>query len=182
MAEPHPHLPEWMFHAYLDRELAPEERTALEAHVRSCPTCAQALSELEALFQAIVQVPEVPLERDLAAAVLPRLELRSPGNANGLRWLLGLELAVVVLLLGILGPTLASYGERLVARIGQALPYLPRWQELLAAPVAWLEPIPAVVVSSAGGSVPLLGIAALLGVLWVLGNIYLLGHSSVEAR
>ncbi len=183
MAEPHPsHPPEWMFHVYLDGELAPAEQRALLAHLQACPHCTQALSELETLFQAIAQIPEVPLERELTAAVLSHLEPPSRNRADGLRWLLGLELAMAVLLLGILGPTLSAYGERLLSGLGPVLPYLSRWQGLVAAPAAWLELIRTAVAASTEGSLPLLEAAILLAALWVLGNVYLLGHSSVETR
>ncbi len=184
MAESHPHPPEWIFHAYLDEELDPEERSGFEAHLSSCLDCTQVLRELEHLFAAIAQVPAVPLERDLAAAVRYRLQAaRSQGRLDKLAWLLVLELAGAALLLAVAGPTLAADAGRAVAWVGQQVAQATAgWEVLASAPGEWLELLPRTVTWPLAGHISLAETAPFLAVLWILGNLYLLRHGSVEAR
>ena len=51
-----------LLNAYLDRELPPDQRAEVDAHLRGCAACAAALGELEGLNRAIAT---------LAGAVVP---------------------------------------------------------------------------------------------------------------
>lgn len=50
--------------AYYDGELAPEERSVIEEHVRQCPSCARELEQLRGLSRlfAAAQIPEIPAD------------------------------------------------------------------------------------------------------------------------
>jgi anti-sigma factor RsiW len=67
---------------YLDDELAPDERMALEAHLASCAECAATLEELRAVMtQASAlghRAPETDLWPGIAARLRPRAELSGP--------------------------------------------------------------------------------------------------------
>ena len=59
---------------YIDDELAPDERAALEAHLATCGDCSTTLDELRAVVaRAGVLVPRPP-EADLWPGIAPRLE------------------------------------------------------------------------------------------------------------
>jgi len=45
--------------AYADGELRPEEREAVERHIRACPACAGLLASLRAADSALARFPEV---------------------------------------------------------------------------------------------------------------------------
>ena len=60
--------------AYLDEELAPEERARVEAHLSSSPTARQLLEELRTVSSAIKGLPQESLPSDLRETVLRRAE------------------------------------------------------------------------------------------------------------
>ena len=67
--------------AYLDGELPPEERAAVEAHLAACPDCASFLAELRAVDDAAASLPAEAPEgyfEGFPARVLARLEPRRP--------------------------------------------------------------------------------------------------------
>lgn len=72
--------------AYLDRELPPDERAAVEAHLSACPECAAFLAELAVVDEAAASLPAEPPEgyfESFPARVRSRLEppqAASPGR------------------------------------------------------------------------------------------------------
>jgi anti-sigma factor RsiW len=58
--------------AYLDGELAPEERAELESHLPACSGCREALEELRELGEGLRAWPDVEPPGWLAAGVLQR--------------------------------------------------------------------------------------------------------------
>ncbi len=72
--------------AYLDRELPPDERAAVEAHLSACPECAAFLAELAVVDEAVASLPAEPPEgyfESFPARVRSRLEpprAASPGR------------------------------------------------------------------------------------------------------
>jgi hypothetical protein len=67
---------------YLDGDLAPHERTALEAHLDGCDECRAVLDDLRAVVTTARRLPELPPSRDLWPEVAERtrdvLPLRPP--------------------------------------------------------------------------------------------------------
>lgn len=89
-----PELPE--LHAYHDRELPPEERAAVEAHVESCDPCSSFLSDLRDISRRIAAAP-------LPEVVLPFERLydtwhvaRDRGVLRIARWLTAAAAAILV--------------------------------------------------------------------------------------
>src|SRR5687767_8853833 len=62
---------------YIDDELAPGERAALEAHLVSCPECADTLDELRAVVARAGALTPRPPVTDLWPGIAPRLERSS---------------------------------------------------------------------------------------------------------
>ena len=58
---------------YLDDELPPSERIALEAHLRSCRDCSTTLDELRDVVSRAASLPARPPAADLWPAIEPRL-------------------------------------------------------------------------------------------------------------
>lgn len=58
---------------YLDDELSPAERAALEAHLGSCPDCAAVLADLERVVARAASLDDRPPERDLWPAIAARI-------------------------------------------------------------------------------------------------------------
>lgn len=65
---------------YLDGELRPEERDALEAHLDACSACSATLAELRAVAETARALPDptvrTDLQADLWAGIAPRLAPR----------------------------------------------------------------------------------------------------------
>jgi tetratricopeptide (TPR) repeat protein len=67
---------------YIDDELTPSERAALEAHLRSCRTCAATLEELREVVARAMTLPARPPANDLWPALEPQLS--ASGREGGL--------------------------------------------------------------------------------------------------
>lgn len=67
------HLTEAHLNEYLDGELGRRERSAVEAHLATCPDCRAALEELYVLAAEVESLPDAPLTHDLAPLVLAQL-------------------------------------------------------------------------------------------------------------
>src|SRR2546425_1567985 len=96
------HVDEGTLHAYLDGELSPPERAALEIHIAQCTTCGARLAEERALIERATAV--LGAARPSERPAPPLNELASPGRRG--RRILGARLpfawaATVVLALGI---------------------------------------------------------------------------------
>ncbi len=63
--------------AYLDRELAPDEHTAIERHLAGCRACQQALSELRNVRSLLAALPQPVPPRSL---LLPLTENENSGD------------------------------------------------------------------------------------------------------
>jgi anti-sigma factor RsiW len=62
---------------YLDDELTPGERAAVDAHLKVCRDCAATLEELRAVIARAASLPVVAPAADLWPAIEPRLGTRS---------------------------------------------------------------------------------------------------------
>jgi anti-sigma factor RsiW len=62
--------------AYLDGELTPGERTALEAHLAQCRACSESLIELREVVARAAALPPRPPAQDLWPGIAPRLDTR----------------------------------------------------------------------------------------------------------
>lgn len=58
---------------YIDDELTPAERTALEAHLTSCGECSATVAELRAVVERAARLPGRPPSADLWPEIEPRL-------------------------------------------------------------------------------------------------------------
>lgn len=67
------HLDEDVLNEYLDDLLDAGQARTVEAHLEGCPACRQRLDMLRAVFQALDDLPDEPLTRDLSAVILARL-------------------------------------------------------------------------------------------------------------
>lgn len=66
----------------LDERLSGDERSAVEAHVRACPTCRDTLAALGAAKKALGQLPHPHIPADLEARVLRQID---QADADGQR-------------------------------------------------------------------------------------------------
>jgi Putative zinc-finger len=97
-----PHVDEGTLHAYLDGELSPSERTAVDAHLAQCASCAAQLIEERALIERASAVLGGARPADRAAPPLQELTQRPrrSGRILGVRAPLAWA-ATVILALGI---------------------------------------------------------------------------------
>lgn len=172
------HLPEPLLHAYLDDELTLEKRSQVEAHLAACTACAEQARELRSLFRTLDNLPEIPISRDLAPAVLQEIraaETRFPR----LRWLVGLELFAAIFILAFTLPTLYQRVSFLLAdmNISAALNF-PFWPPRIIALVADLlssiNTFSALSLISVDQLVFILWLLPPLAAFWALSNAFLL--------
>ncbi len=194
MSDPE-HLSESQIFAYLDGELSRAEGQSVSRHLASCPRCAEKRAEAQALFKSIEQLPEIPLELDLASGVLAEIRAREqPALADRLFYP-ALVLQLVLALL-ILSSSPAAVLARLITpleQIGQysrdmaaRLPRITAWietalqllsDELLASADFLSRPMP--IPFSLIALVPLV---VSCFVLWLVGNGVLLGQARLGRR
>ena len=61
--EHHGHLTTEQLSAYLDKQLTPQEQTAFDAHISTCPQCQQTLAELRSTVALLRAMPSVDVLR-----------------------------------------------------------------------------------------------------------------------
>jgi hypothetical protein len=171
------HISDEQLNEYLDHE--GNDRLRIEAHLSSCADCARRLSALQALFDEIESLPELPLSNEIVVSVTrsPGLPARLPRSLR-LTVTLQAALAVVTIILTapFVMPFLAPYASRVPAPsfIDFLLPLQSQW-------TAWLDllstlslpkfpEMPAVNVSSLVLMFTVLGAS----LLWLIGNGLLL--------
>ncbi len=88
---------------YLDGELAPDRRAALEAHLRDCPACRQELEALRRTTARLEAAPDREPEKDLWPEIHRALELEprsEPSPASRHRWRAAIAAGLAVLAIG----------------------------------------------------------------------------------
>src|SRR5262245_33327533 len=73
-------LDDELLSAYLDDELTPDERAAVDARLASDPEAQQLLHQLRSVSQSVQALPEVPVGRDLREEILRRVETSKAGT------------------------------------------------------------------------------------------------------
>ena len=68
---------------YLDGELSPNERSAVEAHLRTCEPCAAVLNDLRRLVSLAQGLEPRPPEADLWAGIAERIDAGRPAATPG---------------------------------------------------------------------------------------------------
>jgi anti-sigma factor RsiW len=71
------HPTESEIQAYLDSELEPARMIEIESHLHGCPICAAKWRALHTVIASIETLPNQPLQRDLAPAVLAAIRPRT---------------------------------------------------------------------------------------------------------
>jgi anti-sigma factor RsiW len=104
---------------YLDDELTAHERSAVAAHVATCPECARALDELKEVVEAAHGLPARPPARDLWSGVAERIA-STPAGGAGTNHFVSTAAA-------------ASFRARAARRVSFTLPQLAAASLLLAA-------------------------------------------------
>jgi anti-sigma factor RsiW len=103
--------------AYVLGALSPTERAAFEAHLRTCPSCAGAVTGLAGLPGLLAKVPveEVtdPVSAPLPQTLLPRLLREVAARRRRRRWVTGLSAAAAAVVIatgaGVLGSSLSPH-------------------------------------------------------------------------
>ncbi len=103
-------MDEQVLHAYLDGELGAAEKVKLEGRLKSDPALAAKLEGLRGLFEALAQVEELELSRDLTPGVMGSLTIGTP-NRRALAAVLVAQSALAVLLAGLIWPLVGAIGE-----------------------------------------------------------------------
>ena len=73
-----PHLSEELLNFYLDKELDQVSQQSVESHLATCKECRTHLNDLELLFSALEELPDIPLARDLTKNVLASIPKITP--------------------------------------------------------------------------------------------------------
>lgn len=190
------HLSDFELNEYLDAMLDPDAIGRVAAHLTGCSSCAARLSELRALFASLDELPDLPLERDLAPGVLAAIA-PSASTSPILRLAVAFQLAIAVGLILLAWPVIARgtlvrawlpSNEQVTVVFANTSRLLVEewgnlqsvWQSLVAQGMHLIPHMPTL-------SLPRMAIWQLLaaaGVLWLVGNGLLLrriqanGHAS----
>ncbi len=164
------HLDDDLLFAYLDDVLPSAERAELDAHLATCPACAEQLAAHADLFTQLAALPDPAFEIDVVAAV--QAELAPPS----LRWISLLQ--VVLIGVGIAVLRVVGFG-----RFATLTPQLPSidwlalwqmgWQALVRAftlPTFSADQLPTL-------NIPLtlsLTVFAVIMLLWLVGSSLIL--------
>jgi anti-sigma factor RsiW len=181
------HLDDSTLNDYLDGLLTPAAHHQVAQHLANCPACSAQVAEFRALFAALEDLPLLAPQHDLAPAVVAAITsapIVSPAPRI-LRRVLGLQLALVALLLLVVGqslsPTLTEM--QLAATTWWAtVDFTPLWVQSHAIGTTfsvWLETVRGVDMAAivALPTLPWTTVAALfvaVAVLWLAGNRWLL--------
>jgi DNA-binding phage protein len=114
---------------YLDDELAPEERTALEAHLRDCAVCADVLAELRHVVARARGLEDIAPEHELWPGVARRIGAVRPLRPSRPGWTFTL-------------PQLAAAGIALMVLSGGTAWMLHPTATLVQAPAIAATPTP----------------------------------------
>jgi anti-sigma factor RsiW len=188
------HLEETLLHEYLDRELDSQARVAVEAHLGICPSCAERLAMVRALFVSLESLPDAPLPRPLDSAVLARIGVR-PAVPRALRVALAAQLALGALILVLnrhwlirflTAATSVPLQDRFAASVDGALHSLIPFSLRIGHTIASL-PNPVVALVSRLPAIPLAAPqwgAVMAGAMavWLVGNGLLLRSAHVERK
>jgi hypothetical protein len=80
--ESQPGIDDELLSAYLDDELSPEERGAVEARLADDPAARDMLHQLRAVSQAVQGLPQEIVGHDLGSAVLQRVDKTEPAHGD----------------------------------------------------------------------------------------------------
>lgn len=75
-----------LFSLYHDGEVAPEQLTALESHLRSCSHCSREWQAFRATLAILQQMPKAKVPPGFLVGIHEKLETRSP-SARLREWL-----------------------------------------------------------------------------------------------
>jgi hypothetical protein len=118
---PMTHLTDDTFNAYIDRALTPAALAEAEAHLATCVSCATQLNTLRVVFASIEALPEVPLSRDLSAAVIASIK---PARTPSTRPVINPVMRVALVFQFLLALVALAIAVPFVAQITAALPAL----------------------------------------------------------
>lgn len=80
------HTAESLLNEYADGALSSSKTVELEAHLAGCLECQSRLAEIHFVFQALEELPEAPLEADLAEGVLTAIKSLPNQQKERSRW------------------------------------------------------------------------------------------------
>jgi anti-sigma factor RsiW len=69
--------------AYLDQELSPADRVALEGHLGSCGACSEALASLRSVTRELGALPAIEASSDFRRRVLGEIEAQGQKEGSG---------------------------------------------------------------------------------------------------
>lgn len=175
------HLDDDLLNEYLDGALDAEAQSQVETHLSACGQCRERCTDLQTMFAALSELPERPLQRNLAPAVLRAL--RPASQAARISPWLAAQSAIAVLLLALSLPFLTQWsaeGGRWMGAGWQALTGFVQnqleWLSAFYGTVSLRLPVLPELIS-----LPLAGWALVLGcslAAWLLGNRLLLQKDS----
>jgi len=101
------HLPKNILHAYLDGELTTMEIKIVKNHLETCNRCQDRLQELQSMFAALDELPDLALGVDFAPPVLRSLKAERD-VIPALPWITAAQAAAAVVLLTLTLPILLT--------------------------------------------------------------------------
>lgn len=101
------HIDEFTLQEYAEDALDDEQRQAVAAHLATCATCQQQVTEMHQLFAAFAALPDEPMTADLAEQVVTAL----PSDATKERFsnlILIVQLLLLIVMMAVLWPVLQT--------------------------------------------------------------------------
>jgi hypothetical protein len=191
------HASDEFLNEYLDNELSPSERSALEAHLEICTLCYSRLETYKALFTSLAGLPEIPLSRDIGLDLLLSLESRStpltgPANRifNPFGYLLVVsQLVAAVLVIATRWSSTISYLQQIISSgwlqaIRSRLLNLPPseilgWQQTISSLSATFNQSMQQILELEFPQIPAIWLTVIIpcaSILWLVGNRIILSN------
>lgn len=168
------HLDDLTLNDYLDGLLEPEARAEADAHLTVCVACQNRYIDLRAVWMELESLPEAPLSRDLASAVLAAIAPARAALPVAARWVLAAQALLALVLLIAAGLSLPAEWFTVPEAVAQSQVELNQWWQTATASAqtwaaGWAQ-WTALISASALSGVGLAAVAA----LWIVGNGWLL--------
>lgn len=177
------HLDDDTLNEYLDNNLEPSSRTAVDQHLEGCADCRRRADDLRLVFQALDSIQDIAISSDVSSEVMAQIQKPEAASRIPL-WLAVLitfQVLVILLMAIVLWPSAGNWLIQAGQNVPEALNELPV-ENILNQPTELIETLTGTITQAAGSIESPLFLSAgqwvlvitLTLIIWLVGNSMLL--------